>query len=303
MSRFIERLDRKIEVSPLSALRRHIVETSGLTPEQYLEQFGDQIRERLVQLRDRGERRLTVAIPAADEEGFILKCLKGIADQVETLSPEFGVDVVVVSQSEDRTTSLARQVGAVVIEDPKRGLGRARKQGFAHAEESELIFFIDADSIPVRTWLASMLIFHQNHPSMVAVYGPSVFSRGSRSLYAYNFLGEVSKWVKGHYCGRNCFYTSVAREIVVEDNWDLIAEDGRLYKALKKRGLAQGWNMSLAAAVLTNPRRIEKEGPFKAIIRRAAHLLIGHEKWVARQYSPDADPNDPDWAYTKKEDR
>ncbi len=298
MSRFIERLGWEKEVLGISSLRRHIIETLDLTPEQYLEQFGDQIRNGLIQLGQRGESQLTVVIPAANEEESILRCLKGIAEQL--LSPTLGVDVAVISQSEDKTTSLASQAGAMVIEDQSKGIGRARKLGFAH-RENELVFFVDADSIPVKTWLASMLMYQQQHPNMVAVYGPSIFYRGDRSLYTYNVLGELSKWAAGHYCGRNCLYTPAVRELVIETEGNQIAEDGNLYKALKKRGLAQGWNMNPKAAVLTTPRRIEGEGVFRAGVRRVAHLFIGYEGWVARQYRPDLSQNDPNWTYIKRE--
>ena len=297
MSRFVERLGREIEASGISPLRRHIIETLDLTPEQYLERYGEQIKDRLIHLRQRGERKITVAIPAANEEDSILRCLKGVAEQFLPLF--YGADILVVSQSEDRTTSLARQVGAIVIEDEKKGQGRARKLGFEH-KENELIFFIDADAIPVRTWLTSMIVFHQEHPNLAAIYGPSIFYRGDQLLYTYNVLGELSKWARGHYCGRNSVYTSAVRELVLEEGRDLIAEDGRLYKALKKRGLAQGWNMSPEATVLTTPRGIEKEGVFKAGARRAAHLFLGYEGGVARRYRPDLDPNDPEWTYIKR---
>ena len=84
--------------------------------------------------------RVAIVIPALDEEGAIGQVLaeipQGVADVV----------VVVDNGSRDRTAEVAREAGARVVHEPRRGYGQACLAGLAAtAEEADLIAFLDAD--------------------------------------------------------------------------------------------------------------------------------------------------------------
>jgi dolichol-phosphate hexosyltransferase len=86
--------------------------------------------------------RITVIIPCLNEEQGIEKVLRAM--------PEF-VDerIVVDNASTDRTSDVARQLGATVIHEEVRGYGRAYKRGFSEAT-GDLIITLDGDhSYPV----------------------------------------------------------------------------------------------------------------------------------------------------------
>jgi glycosyltransferase involved in cell wall biosynthesis len=86
--------------------------------------------------------RITVIIPCLNEEQGIEKVLRAM--------PEF-VDerIVVDNASTDRTSEVARQLGATVIHEEVRGYGRAYKRGFGEAT-GDLIITLDGDhSYPV----------------------------------------------------------------------------------------------------------------------------------------------------------
>ena len=83
------------------------------------------------------ELRVTVVIPAKDEEGLIGE----IVDQVKPYADEV---LVVDGHSRDRTAEIATTHGARVIQDNGQGKGEALRLALARAE-GEIVVFIDAD--------------------------------------------------------------------------------------------------------------------------------------------------------------
>jgi len=83
------------------------------------------------------ELRVTVVIPAKDEEGLIGE----IVDQVKPYADEV---LVVDGHSRDRTAEIATAHGARVIQDHGQGKGEALRLALARAE-GEIVVFIDAD--------------------------------------------------------------------------------------------------------------------------------------------------------------
>ena len=85
---------------------------------------------------------ITVIIPCLNEEQGIEKVLRAM--------PEFVDEVVVVdNNSTDRTSDVARSLGAKVVREEVRGYGRSYRRGF-HDATSDLIVTLDGDhSYPV----------------------------------------------------------------------------------------------------------------------------------------------------------
>jgi glycosyltransferase involved in cell wall biosynthesis len=83
--------------------------------------------------------RVSVIIPTHNEAqaiGHVLGDLPGhLVTQV----------IVVDSNSSDGTPDLARGMGAQVIEEPRRGYGRACLTGLANAERPDVVVFLDGD--------------------------------------------------------------------------------------------------------------------------------------------------------------
>jgi glycosyltransferase involved in cell wall biosynthesis len=80
----------------------------------------------------------TLVIPALDEEeslGYVLEAV-----DMDLLSEIILVD----GGSSDRTIDIAREYGARVVQEPRRGYGRACATGVAHAQ-GEIVIFLDAD--------------------------------------------------------------------------------------------------------------------------------------------------------------
>ena len=83
--------------------------------------------------------RVSVVIPTHNEAQAIGRVL---ADLPANLVTEV---IVVDSNSTDGTPDVARRMGAQVIPEPRRGYGRACLTGFAHANNPDVVVFLDGD--------------------------------------------------------------------------------------------------------------------------------------------------------------
>jgi glycosyltransferase involved in cell wall biosynthesis len=83
--------------------------------------------------------RASVIIPTHNEAG-------AIAHVLADLPPDLVSEVIVVdSNSSDGTPEIAAKMGARVIREPRRGYGRACLTGFAHANDPDIVVFLDGD--------------------------------------------------------------------------------------------------------------------------------------------------------------
>ena len=83
--------------------------------------------------------RVSVIIPTRNEAQSIERVL---AD----LSSELVTEVIVVdSRSDDGTPEIAARMGARVIQEPRRGYGRACLTGLASADAPDIVVFLDGD--------------------------------------------------------------------------------------------------------------------------------------------------------------
>ena len=82
---------------------------------------------------------MSVIIPTHNEVQAIGRVL---ADLPSALVPEV---IVVDSNSTDGTSDLARSMGAEVIQEPRRGYGRACLTGLANAKNPDVVVFLDGD--------------------------------------------------------------------------------------------------------------------------------------------------------------
>jgi glycosyltransferase involved in cell wall biosynthesis len=83
--------------------------------------------------------RVSVIIPTHNEAQAIGRVLADLPSHLVT-------EVIVVdSNSTDGTPDLARKMGAQVIEEPRRGYGRACLTGLANAQNPDVVVFLDGD--------------------------------------------------------------------------------------------------------------------------------------------------------------
>src|SRR6201998_4982657 len=83
--------------------------------------------------------RVSVVIPTHNEGQAIGRVLADLPSHLVT-------EVIVVdSNSTDGTPDVARKMGAHVIEQPRRGYGRACLTGLANTQNPDVVVFLDGD--------------------------------------------------------------------------------------------------------------------------------------------------------------
>lgn len=115
--------------------------------------------------------RLSIVIPAHNEEAYLGECLR--AALREAGRSGLDVEIVVVNNaSTDRTAEVAASFGGVrVVEEPRKGLSRARHRGYL-ATRGELIVNLDADTRMPRGYLRAVQRAFARDPRMVCLSGP-----------------------------------------------------------------------------------------------------------------------------------
>ena len=89
-------------------------------------------------------KKVSVVLPALNEEEAIGKVIDEIPVE-ELESKGYQTEIIVVNNgSTDKTAEIAAAQGAIVIDEPNRGKGRAIRTGF-EAVSGEFVFMLDSD--------------------------------------------------------------------------------------------------------------------------------------------------------------
>jgi GT2 family glycosyltransferase len=118
----------------------------------------------------------TVVICTRNRPTELNRCLEALA---ELDYPHFDVLVVDNAPSDDQARQVAMRWGARYVLEPTIGLSRARNRG-ARASDSEIVAFLDDDSLPEAKWLASLAVPFTD-PLVMAVTGRIVGSNAEES--------------------------------------------------------------------------------------------------------------------------
>lgn len=120
--------------------------------------------------------RVSVVVPARNEEAYIDRCLEALLQQ----KPPPDEVIVVDNGSKDRTAAIAEAWGARVVLEPKPGVHHARQAGLK-AARYEIVAQTDADTRVLPGWIAAI---HQGFadPATVATYGPIEFDEDAPVL-------------------------------------------------------------------------------------------------------------------------
>jgi glycosyltransferase involved in cell wall biosynthesis len=120
--------------------------------------------------------KLSIVIPAYNEEKYLGNCLKFVFKQIETLPDKDQVEVIVVNNaSVDNTEKIARSfANVIVVNELKKGLPWARQAGFK-ASCGELIANIDADTQLPQNWIEKVLQEFAADNNLVALSGPYIY--------------------------------------------------------------------------------------------------------------------------------
>jgi glycosyltransferase involved in cell wall biosynthesis len=123
---------------------------------------------------------VSVIVCAHNEERFIAACLHSVLAQ--TRPPD---EILVVNNaSSDGTGAVARAIpGVRVVEEPDKGLVKARERGRREAR-GDLLVYLDADCRAPICWLERIVARFERKPSLIAL-------SGNYRFYDWDWLGRT----------------------------------------------------------------------------------------------------------------
>lgn len=216
--------------------------------------------------------RISVVIPALNEEKNIGACLKSVLQQDY---PKSDYEVIMVdAKSEDKTREIAKKMGVKVLISKVRNIGSQRQMG-ANASHGEIMMFIDSDSTAYPGLLRELdnLFKDQKVVAMqgkIMIQGPNLFER-LIGIHVYNLalalLAPIGKFATG---SNIAIRKSTLDEIGGFDVKKVSAEDIDLLDKARRKG-----RVAFGSRVVTetSPRRIRKWGYTKTIIFQGTNLV------------------------------
>lgn len=139
--------------------------------------------------------KISVIIPAYNEEKLIGKCIKAL--QKQTLPHDQYEIIVVDNNSSDKTYEIAKSYGISVYKYSEMQRVSATRQFGVSRAKGEILAFMDADSFAASDWLASIVTHFEKSPSLMAVCGVALPKGGAVHIrfgfFTYNQLLRVSQ--------------------------------------------------------------------------------------------------------------
>lgn len=145
--------------------------------------------------------RLSIVIPAFNEERLITHCLDSVFDAMNGQTEvAFSYEVIVVdNNSTDNTALLAQQANAKVVFEPINQIGRARNVGAAIAT-GDWLLFVDADSLLNRGMITDIMKMIKSNRYVgcgSVMYMPDLPWWGSAAMQLWTALSVTFKWASG----------------------------------------------------------------------------------------------------------
>lgn len=144
--------------------------------------------------------KVSVVVPAYNEELYIKRCLDGLVNQIE--APD---EIIVVNNnSTDGTVDIIKQYPVKLVNESEQGMIQARNRGFNEAQY-DIIARTDADTIVPPDWIKKI---KQNFtdPKLVALSGlgvaydmPNDLSKQAVSQTLKSYI-RIMKTALGHDC-------------------------------------------------------------------------------------------------------
>ena len=207
--------------------------------------------------------KISVVIPAYNEEKYIGECLKHCVENKTSAVCEI---IVVDNASSDRTASIVGSfTGVTLLTEQQKGVCFARQRGI-HAASGDVIAFIDADTHVSKQWFERIEAEFTRDPALVSFTGP----------YSYHDLPEqhqrhfawcywnlvaypISLCTKYMAVGGNLAVRKSALEAIggFDTSINFYGEDTDLARRLKEQGKVR---FSPSHIVETSARRLEHYG-------------------------------------------
>jgi glycosyltransferase involved in cell wall biosynthesis len=228
--------------------------------------------------------KISVIIPAYNEEKYLPLCLNSLAEQ--RYKP-FEV-IIVDNNSSDNTVSIVKNYKKIrnlkLVKSKSKLIGAIRQKGFRKAK-GDILVSADADNFLPKNWLKNIIIYFKRHPKVVAVGGPysfydeSFLIKHSRRAVTPFFLfidSLLSGW-RHHFAACNFAVRRNPFSKTGGFNTNLdFAEDVELAIRLRKLGRVE---FIKSIFVLTSSRRYKK-GIIRGIVKESVHSFLLYLKVI-----------------------
>jgi glycosyltransferase involved in cell wall biosynthesis len=215
--------------------------------------------------------KLSIVIPAYNEEKYIARCLQSVLTQIETLETVRDIEIIVVNNaSADRTVEIASEfAGVIIVDENERGLVRARQAGFT-ASRGDLIANVDADTKLPAGWIEKVFLEFEKDEKLVALSGPFIYTHSSKMsavLVAFWYrVGQVTHFINQYILragamlqGGNFILRRSALEKIggYDTSIDFWGEDTDIATRISKVGKVK---FTFDFPIYTSARRFKKDG-------------------------------------------
>lgn len=226
--------------------------------------------------------KLSVVIPAYNEEALIGDCLRSILSEIQ--GKNYDLEIIAVNNaSTDRTREIIALFPEVkLVDEPDKGLVKARRAGYL-ASSGELVANIDADTRITPGWFDAVFSEFKKNPKLVALSGPHIYydlSKNARAaVKAFYYAGFISYLVNRFILGvgsmlqgGNFVVTRAALEAIggFNSDFDFWGEDADLARRLQKAGDVK---FTFDLPIYASGRRLEREGMAKTGARYALNYF------------------------------
>jgi glycosyltransferase involved in cell wall biosynthesis len=236
--------------------------------------------------------RLTICIPAYNEEAYLPACLAHVLAEVRRCPDPDAVEVLVIDNaSTDATAAVAQRLpGVRLVHEPVKGLTRARQKGL-EAAAGEVLGFLDADTRMPPGWIARVLANFERHPHVVCVSGPYVYydaaawQRIMVRLY-WIFLASPAYWMTRYMVVGGNFAARRAALVQIGGFDTAIAFYGEDTNIARRLAAAGRVKFMLRLSMRTSARRLRAEGITATGLKYAANFLseVVLKRPVTREY-------------------
>jgi glycosyltransferase involved in cell wall biosynthesis len=187
--------------------------------------------------------KVSVIIPTMNEE----RSIGLVIDEVnKALGPRPHEILVVDTNSKDRTREIAVERGAVLVDEPRRGYGRAYKTGFEKAS-GEFLATLDADTTYPASEIPPLLdMLESGNLDFITTNrfaGMQKGAMGAKHRFGNWVLSATARLlfrvkVKDSQSGMWVFRKSILKDLVLENDWMAFSEEIKI-EAFKKSRAAE----------------------------------------------------------------
>lgn len=210
--------------------------------------------------------KLSVIIPALNEERLIEKCLKSIIRQNV---PRNDYEIIVVDGgSQDRTVKIAKKYADTVLSSDRKGIGYQQNFGARHAS-GNILLFLHADTYLITERVFQRVLRYFRDKDVVAVaISHILYPENSYGIKIFNFMDLIwrnffARLIKANTGGP---ILAVRRNIFEEIGGFIeeVGEDSEIGLRLRKKGKIF---RDPKIDAYSSSRRFEKEGALKNTLK------------------------------------